>query len=87
MKGCVTRQEGPIWSREAGGGRNRRQPGQVRKEAALTILGSGRSPVSFWLERLADGFRSPLAFGPDYKLAEVLRIGPSSALALLAKVG
>ena len=32
---------------EAGGGRICRQPGQVRKEAALTILDPGRSPVSF----------------------------------------
>src|ERR1700676_2873146 len=33
--------------REIGGGRATRQPGQVRKEAALTRSGSGRSSVSY----------------------------------------
>nr|CAE45329.1 unnamed protein product [Magnetospirillum gryphiswaldense] len=32
--------------REIGDGRACRQPGQVRKEAAVTISGSGRCPVS-----------------------------------------
>src|SRR5207245_16822 len=32
--------------REVGGGRATRQPGQVRKEAALTSSGSGRSSAS-----------------------------------------
>src|SRR6202451_4686256 len=32
---------------EIGGGRATRQPGQVRKEAALTRSGSGRSSVSY----------------------------------------
>src|ERR1700732_3482852 len=32
---------------EMGGGRATRQPGQVRKEAALTRSGSGRSSVSY----------------------------------------
>src|ERR1700716_782207 len=32
---------------EVGGGRATRQPGQVRKEAALTRSGSGRSSVSY----------------------------------------
>src|SRR5262249_9570901 len=35
--------------REAGGGRATRQPGQVRKEAALTSSGSGRSSTSYAL--------------------------------------
>ena len=43
-------------SREVGGGRATRQPGQVRKEAALTRSGSGRSSVSYlFFERTAQG--------------------------------
>src|SRR4029079_4223051 len=39
---------------EIGGGRATRQPGQVRKEAALTRSGSGRSSVSYlFFERIA----------------------------------
>src|SRR5258708_7210506 len=39
---------------ELGGGRATRQPGQVRKEAALTRSGSGRSSVSYpFFERIA----------------------------------
>src|SRR5580765_8462654 len=42
--------------REIGGGRATRQPGQVRKEAALTRSGSGRSSVSYlFFERIALG--------------------------------
>src|SRR6478672_5119698 len=37
----------PNKDREIGGGRATRQPGQVRKEAALTRSGSGRSSVSY----------------------------------------
>src|SRR3954468_16962403 len=37
----------PNKRREIGGGRATRQPGQVRKEAALTRSGSGRSSVSY----------------------------------------
>src|SRR6476659_693763 len=37
----------PNKGREIGGGRATRQPGQVRKEAALTRFGSGRSSVSY----------------------------------------
>src|SRR5882762_139615 len=37
----------PNKHREIGGGRATRQPGQVRKEAALTRSGSGRSSVSY----------------------------------------
>src|ERR1700688_4743750 len=37
----------PNKDREIGGGRASRQPGQVRKEAALTRSGSGRSSVSY----------------------------------------
>src|SRR3954447_16934987 len=39
---------------EIGGGRATRQPGQARKEAALTRSGSGRSSVSYlFFERIA----------------------------------
>src|SRR6202158_2165414 len=46
---------------EIGGGRATRQPGQVRKEAALTRSGSGRSSVSYlFFERIAqDGLPLP----------------------------
>src|SRR3954447_5781822 len=37
----------PNRDREIGGGGATRQPGQVRKEAALTRSGSGRSSVSY----------------------------------------
>src|SRR5947207_11419109 len=37
----------PNKDREIGGGRATRQPSQVRKEAALTRSGSGRSSVSY----------------------------------------
>src|SRR3954468_20448932 len=44
----------PNKDREIGGGRATRQPGQVRKEAALTRSGSGRSSVSYlFFERIA----------------------------------
>src|SRR6185437_2264476 len=44
----------PNRDREIGGGRATRQPGQVRKEAALTRFGSGRSSVSYLIfERIA----------------------------------
>src|SRR6476659_9010699 len=44
----------PNRDREIGGGRATRQPGQVRKEAALTSSGSGRSSVSYlFFERIA----------------------------------
>ena len=36
-KGCTSGSFSPLYGREVGGGRIRRQPGQVRKEAALTI--------------------------------------------------
>src|SRR6201995_1082829 len=46
----------PNRDREIGGGRATRQPGQVRKEAALTRSGSGRSSVSYlFFERIAVG--------------------------------
>src|ERR1700731_1443149 len=44
--------------REIGGGRATRQPGQVRKEAALTRSGSGRSSVSYlFCRRIAHALR------------------------------
>ncbi len=47
---ATTRLHSPLFaryrSREVGGGRTTRQPGQVRKEAALTSFGSGRSSAS-----------------------------------------
>ncbi len=46
--GCVVQELPPLCVWEAGGGRICRQPGQVRKEAALTILDSGRSSVSHY---------------------------------------
>src|SRR5689334_9691515 len=50
----------PNKGREIGGGRATRQPGQVRKEAALTRSGSGRSSVSYlFFERIA-----PAGFPP-----------------------
>src|SRR5882757_9744255 len=65
----------PNRCREIGGGRATRQPGQVRKEAALTRSGSGRSSVSYlFFEEIAPkaasfalnfalGARSLVAFG------------------------
>ena len=65
----------PNKDREIGGGRATRQPGQVRKEAALTRSGSGRSSVSYlFFERIAQGggesahcagFRSFPQAGPE----------------------
>src|SRR6202165_4995205 len=51
----------PNKGREIGGGRATRQPGQVRKEAALTRSGSGRSSVSYlFFKRIAqDGLPRP----------------------------
>ena len=50
----------PNRDREIGGGRATRQPGQVRKEAALTRSGSGRSSVSYlFFERIAPAALSP----------------------------
>src|SRR5579859_6599428 len=51
---CFPRHLAPNRDREIGGGRATRQPGQVRKEAALTRSGSGRSSVSYlFFERIA----------------------------------
>src|SRR6266853_1243107 len=44
---CFPEVLAPNKGREIGGGRATRQPGQVRKEAALTRSGSGRSSVSY----------------------------------------
>src|ERR1044071_8051621 len=55
----------PNKDREIGGGRATRQPGQVRKEAALTRSGSGRSSVSysfFRANRAWRGLARPRAF-------------------------
>src|SRR6266700_3948544 len=58
----------PNKDREIGGGRATRQPGQVRKEAALTRSGSGRSSVSYlFFERIAQktvSQRRPLGLVP-----------------------
>src|SRR3954451_20567943 len=52
----------PNRDREIGGGRATRQPGQVRKEAALTRSGSGRSSVSYlFFERIAQNAGEPRA--------------------------
>src|SRR5579871_828271 len=54
----------PNKGREIGGGRATRQPGQVRKEAALTRSGSGRSSVSYlFFERIAHKAASPPCAG------------------------
>src|SRR5579859_2809012 len=51
---CFPAALAPNKGREIGGGRATRQPGQVRKEAALTRSGSGRSSVSYlFFERIA----------------------------------
>src|ERR1700686_2850487 len=51
---CFPHVLAPNKGREIGGGRATRQPGQVRKEAALTRSGSGRSSVSYlFFERIA----------------------------------
>src|SRR6478735_3127405 len=55
----------PNKDREIGGGRATRQPGQVRKEAALTRSGSGRSSVSYlFFERIAQGCRKSPRLAP-----------------------
>src|ERR1700679_2335003 len=46
-RACFPGRLAPNRDREIGGGRATRQPGQVRKEAALTRSGSGRSSVSY----------------------------------------
>src|SRR5258705_4810972 len=46
IRPCAPRGEDRYWGREAGGGRVSRQPGQVRKEAAVTSFHAGRCPVS-----------------------------------------
>src|SRR5947209_18237037 len=57
----------PNKDREIGGGRATRQPGQVRKEAALTRSGSGRSSVSYlFFERIAQGGRQGPRLAPDF---------------------
>src|SRR6266705_784311 len=53
-RACFSGLLAPNRDREIGGGRATRQPGQVRKEAALTRSGSGRSSVSYlFFERIA----------------------------------
>src|ERR1700759_3198280 len=66
----------PNRDREIGGGRATRQPGQVRKEAALTRSGSGRSSVfySFFClflpERIAQiGLTRPALDSPAFPQA------------------
>src|SRR5882724_5684806 len=56
---CFPRALAPNKDWEIGGGRATRQPGQVRKEAALTRSGSGRSSVSYLF------FRANRAIGGD----------------------
>src|SRR5215213_8609414 len=59
---CFPRLLAPNKGREIGGGRATRQPGQVRKEAALTRSGSGRSSVSYlFFKRIAQDRLSRLA--------------------------
>src|SRR5688572_17837180 len=57
----------PNKDREIGGGRATRQPGQVRKEAALTRSGSGRSSVSYlFFGRIAQGERKSPRLAPGF---------------------
>src|SRR5216117_2250992 len=57
----------PNRDREIGGGRATRQPGQVRKEAALTRSGSGRSSVSYlFFERIAQVRRKSPRLAPGF---------------------
>src|SRR5476649_2788027 len=62
----------PNKHREIGGGRATRQPGQVRKEAALTRSGSGRSSVSYLF------FRAKRARWAIPSCAELRRIIPQA---------
>src|ERR1700744_5377115 len=66
---CFPAGLGPNRRGEVGGGRATRQPGQVRKEAALTRSGSGRSSVSYlFSERIAGRAHDPrLPFAPFRK--------------------
>src|SRR6266481_2998935 len=73
----------PNKDREVGGGRATRQPGQVRKEAALTRSGSGRSSVSYLFFAFLGESRKPAArrasdFVPCYsasRLRETISCG------------
>src|SRR5262249_3053332 len=71
----------PNRDREIGGGRATRQPGQVRKEAALTRAGSGRSSVSylfFRAKRAGRAQRLHPALAPFRKPAERHQIADRS---------
>jgi hypothetical protein len=46
IRTCTPNREARYWRREVGGGRTSRQPGQIRKEAAVTSFRAGRSPAS-----------------------------------------
>src|SRR6266481_7788878 len=74
----------PNKDREIGGGRATRQPGQVRKEAALTRSGSGRSSVSylfFRANRARRAIPSRAGFCSRYsasRLRETIRVADRS---------
>src|SRR3984885_1474025 len=78
---CFSGLLAPNKDREIGGGRATRQPGQVRKEAALTRSGSGRSSVSYlFFERIAQKPVSVLAPEfvssiPQSRLRETINCG------------
>src|SRR3954465_13738708 len=57
-RACFPVRLAPNRDREIGGGRATRQSGQVRKEAALTRSGSGRSSVSYLFYRAHSAPRS-----------------------------
>src|ERR1700692_4478902 len=61
---CFPNLLAPNKGREMGGGRATRQPGQVRKEAALTRSGSGRSSVSYLFFR-ANRAKADISFALD----------------------
>src|SRR5258705_10597161 len=74
----------PNKDREIGGGRATRQPGQVRKEAALTRSGSGRSSVSYLFFR-ANRARWAIPSGAGFcsrysasRLRETIRVADRS---------
>ena len=72
LPACFPALLAPNRDREIGGGRATRQPGQVRKEAALTRSGSGRSSVSYLFFR-ANRAGSEVRAGPSLLSAKAGR--------------
>ena len=75
---CFPPRLAPNMGWEIGGGRATRQPGQVRKEAALTRSGSGRSSVSYLsLTGEWRHMRFVLVHVPQSQLREMINCGPT----------